>query len=172
MEQGIRRWLESLGLGELVGVFEENRITADILPTISNDDLKDMGVNALGDRRRILQAIAKLNETDHTTSSDAETTGSKPNASAAERRQLTVMFCDLVGSTALSQQLEPEDLRDVLRQYQDAVADNPVTSAAEDVVTKPAKNVGKTSQDCECDDEIHGGHFKQHLPVPYGIWSS
>ena len=122
MEQGIRRWLESLGLGELVGVFEENRITADILPTISNDDLKDMGVNALGDRRRILQAIAKLNETDHTTSSDAETTGFKPNASAAERRQLTVMFCDLVGSTALSQQLEPEDLRDVLRQYQDAVA--------------------------------------------------
>lgn len=122
MEQDIRKWLESCGLGEHVGVFEDNRITADILPTISNDDLKDMGIQALGDRRRILQAILEASETDQSGSSEAESVDLKPDASIAERRQLTVVFCDLVGSTELSQRLEPEDLRDVLRRYQDAIA--------------------------------------------------
>jgi hypothetical protein len=118
----IRQWLEGLGIGEYADAFEENHIDADVLPTLTGDDLKDIGVQAVGIRRKLLNAIAALNTNDgaQDVASAGDVLDQRP--AAAERRQLTVMFCDLVGSTALSRQLDPEDLRDVMRRYQDAVA--------------------------------------------------
>ena len=129
MVDDIRQWLEELGLGEYADAFEENRIDANVLPELTNDDLKDVGVLAVGDRRKLLNAISGLTERDSEPTGDGAKPASDRDANkpgqrspAAERRQLTVMFCDLVGSTELSRQLDPEDLRDVMRRYQDAVA--------------------------------------------------
>ena len=116
MADDIRKWLEELGLGKYGDIFAENAIDVDVLDDLGDGDLKDMGVVALGDRKRLLRAIAQLEADD---AADLP----EPHAPAAERRQLTVMFCDLVGSTALSRQLDPEDLRDLMRRYQDAVSD-------------------------------------------------
>ncbi len=114
MASDIREWLEKLELGKYGDVFVENEITQDEITDLNDDDLKELGL-PMGPRKRLLRAIAQ--------SVDNDDTGAPKQAStAAERRQLTVMFCDLVGSTALSRQLDPEDLRDVMRRYQDAVA--------------------------------------------------
>src|SRR6201982_3948428 len=108
-------WLRSLGLEEYEAVFREKKITERVLPSLTAEDLKELGVTALGHRRRLLDAIAAL-RTDGGTkaaSSDPATTSTKPTVSPedrAERRQVTVMFSDLVGSTALSARMDPEDL--------------------------------------------------------------
>jgi class 3 adenylate cyclase/tetratricopeptide (TPR) repeat protein len=128
MVQEVRRWLEELGLGEYADAFDENRIDSEVLSDLTGDDLKDIGVKAVGDRRKLLSAIAILRESDNpparidAISDGASVSASDQPAKRAERRQLTVMFCDLVGSTALSRELDPEDLRDVMRRYQGAVA--------------------------------------------------
>ncbi len=126
MPDNVGRWLEELGLGEYVEAFAENRIDADVLPTLTIDDLKDIGVLAVGDRRKILNAVMALSERDDETTSEAASkqgpSGQTERTIDAERRQLTVMFCDLVGSTELSARLDPEDLREVMRRYQDTVA--------------------------------------------------
>lgn len=109
----VERWLDGLGLGQYAQAFAENKIASDILPGLTSDDLREMGVAAIGDRRRLLAAIDAL------AGSDAATA---PSPSDAERRQLTVMFVDLVGSTALSTRLDPEDYREMIRAYQDACA--------------------------------------------------
>lgn len=119
----IRAWLVQLNLERYVQDFIDNEIDLDALPYITDEDLKDIGV-ALGARRKIL-AAAGLGLTDN--SSPASTASPPPDVdtnpdAGAERRQLTVMFCDLVGSTALSRALDPEDYRDLIRSYQDAVA--------------------------------------------------
>ncbi len=122
MANDITQWLERLGLGQYVPAFVENGIGLDILPRLSEDDLTQLGLN-LGDRRRLQAAIEALPTSDSSTRPDVSPTqeaGLQPTE--AERRQLTVMFCDLVGSTALSSQLDPEDMRDVIRAYQDACA--------------------------------------------------
>ena len=103
-------WLRGLGLERYEQVFRENRIEADVLPRLTVEDLKDLGVTLVGDRRRLLDAIAALGAE----APAAAVTGA-PELAEAERRQLTVMFCDLVGSTELSARLDPEDLRDVDR---------------------------------------------------------
>ena len=118
MKKDIKSWLEALDLSSYRDTFTVNEISVGDLAELTEDDLKEMGL-PIGPRRRALKAIAAL--------ASAETVaGEGPASSAAgqapERRQLTVMFCDLVGSTALSQQLDPEDLREVMRRYQDAVA--------------------------------------------------
>ncbi len=118
MSRDIGEWLEGLGLGDYADAFAENKIDGEVLATLSNDDLKDIGVGTVGDRRRILNAIANLDAPPDDHADEA----SKPRGAEAERRQLTVMFVDLVGSTALSAALDPEDLREVMRRYQDAVA--------------------------------------------------
>ncbi|HUH83419.1 MAG TPA: AAA family ATPase [Stellaceae bacterium] len=104
-------WLTSLGMSEYAERFAENRIDLSVLRDLTDQDLKDLGV-VLGDRRKMLRAIAAL-------ASDAPATPAPPRIpqDAAERRQLTVMFCDLVGSTALSARLDPEDLRGVIGAY-------------------------------------------------------
>ena len=114
-------WLRDLGLERYEQVFRENRIEADILSSLTVDDLKDLGVTLVGDRRRLLDAIAALGA-----AAPAPALGAVPDpatSASAERRQLTVMFCDLVGSTALSTRLDPEDLREVIAAYHRAVAE-------------------------------------------------
>ncbi|MCP4385207.1 MAG: AAA family ATPase [Hyphomicrobiales bacterium] len=122
MATDIAGWLEGLGLGKYVATFAENEITKTALPHITEDDLKDVGVS-LGARRIILAAIAELQATNLAGESVASVEPSESVQRAEpERRQLSIMFCDLVGSTELSQRLDPEELREVMRQYQDVVA--------------------------------------------------
>ncbi len=125
MAADIREWLEGLGFGEYADRFAENDVERDLLPELDEDDLEKLGVASLGHRKRLLKAIAVL-DSGASTESDPAETEQKPDArragQVAERRQLTVMFCDLVGSTELSARLDPEDMREVMRRYQDAVA--------------------------------------------------
>ena len=121
-------WLRSLGLGKYEAAFRENEIDETVLPNLTAEDLKELGVTALGHRRKLLHAIAALRKDDSgkTPSSDAGTASSAPTAhpeDRAERRQVTVMFSDLVGSTALSTRMDPEDLREVISAYQKCVAE-------------------------------------------------
>ena len=120
MADNLRDWLASLELEHLTQVFEENQVSLRDLPLLAEDDLKELGL-ALGPRKRLLSAIADLSPSNRTLAAEGQSSGEPPPASA-ERRQLTVLFCDLVGSTELSQRLDPEDMREVMRAYQDAVA--------------------------------------------------
>ena len=121
-------WLRSLGLGKYEAAFRENEIDETVLPDLTAEDLKDLGVSVVGHRRKLLDAIAAL-RTDTSApgpSSDLKTPPTAPSASPedrAERRQVTVMFSDLVGSTALSARMDPEDLREVISAYQKCVAE-------------------------------------------------
>jgi class 3 adenylate cyclase len=110
-------WLRGLGLGQYDGVFRENEIESDVLSELTESDLEKLGL-PLGPRKRILKAIASLGGADKP--SGAASLAPPAPEDAAERRQLTVMFCDLAGSTALSARLDPEDMRQVIRAYQDA----------------------------------------------------
>jgi class 3 adenylate cyclase/predicted ATPase len=122
--QQIADWLEKLGLGQYVQRFAENDINFSILSDLTNQDLKEIGVSSLGHRRQLLRAIAELNGVEKGASKPAPPAAA-PVApqDAAERRQVTVMFSDLVGSTALSARMDPEDLREVISAYQKCVAD-------------------------------------------------
>ena len=108
-------WLRSLGLGQYEAAFRDNEIDETVLPNLTAEDLKDLGVSVVGHRRKLLDAIAALRtDADARVPSDGATTSSGPAGSPedrAERRQVTVMFSDLVGSTALSARMDPEDLR-------------------------------------------------------------
>jgi class 3 adenylate cyclase/predicted ATPase len=117
----IAAWLHGLGLQQYEQAFRDNAIDAGVLPELTADDLKDLGVNLVGHRRRLLAAIAALRGDDGP-APPAPTDQAAP-ASDAERRQLTVLFCDLVGSTELSARLDPEDLREVIATYHRAVAE-------------------------------------------------
>ena len=121
-------WLRSLGLGKYEAVFRENEIDETVLPSLTEEHLKQLGVTALGHRLKLLEAIAALRNdaSGKAPSADATTTSSAPSAppeDRAERRQVTVMFSDLVGSTALSARMDPEDLREVISAYQKCVAE-------------------------------------------------
>ncbi len=121
MASDIGEWLDGLGLGRYAEAFADNEIDLHALPHITEEDLKQVGI-ALGARRQLLSAIAELGDLDEPATADERS--DKRSASAeAERRQLTVMFCDLVGSTALAEWLDPEDLRDVIRAYQETCAE-------------------------------------------------
>jgi class 3 adenylate cyclase/predicted ATPase len=126
----ITNWLRGLGLEQYASAFHDNAIDTEVLRELTADDLKDLGVNLVGHRRKLLAAIAALGP-------DLPKSGTPPASSGpvrpgqdagiatgdAERRQLTVMFCDLVGSTALSTRLDPEDLREVIGAYHRAVTE-------------------------------------------------
>jgi class 3 adenylate cyclase len=121
----IAQWLEDLGFVQYVEAFVENGVDFDLLSEITNDDLKDIGVARLADRKRLLKAIAAFADVDAPAAAgsiETNVAASPPAEMQAERRQLTVMFCDLVGSTELSTRLDPEELREVIRVYQDTCA--------------------------------------------------
>jgi len=101
----IAEWLNALGLGQYAQRFADNDIDTNILPDLTDADLEKIGVS-LGHRKRILRAIAELDE--------AALSSEATRADAPQRRQLTVMFCDLVGSTPLSTRLDPEELREII----------------------------------------------------------
>jgi class 3 adenylate cyclase len=113
-------WLRKLGLEQYAAAFRENAVTADILPSLTPEDLKEIGIVPVGHRRRLLEAVVALRAAsgaDRDVNKTPEE-NSYPFRSTAERRHLTVMFCDLVGSTELSSRLDPEDLGTVIRTYQ------------------------------------------------------
>jgi len=118
-------WLRSLGLEQYEAAFRENEIDNTVLPTLTAEDLKDLGVDIVGHRRKLLNAIAAL----RTDAGAKRLTTESPSKAemlpqdAAERRQVTVMFSDLVGSTALAARMDPEDLREVISAYQKCVAE-------------------------------------------------
>jgi class 3 adenylate cyclase len=116
----IAAWLSELGLERYIGAFRDNDIDDRILHTLSADDLRELGVSSLGHRKKLLDAIARLRDAEPTV--EMGSSGAPQPRSAAERRHLTVMFVDLVGSTELAGKLDPEDMREVLRAYQDACA--------------------------------------------------
>ena len=118
-------WLRGLGLEEYEAAFRDNKIDDTVLPTLTAEDLKDLGVTIVGHRRKLLNAIAALpaEATAPMPPSDATLASDKAAREGAERRQVTVMFSDLVGSTALSTRMDPEDLREVISAYQRCVAE-------------------------------------------------
>lgn len=114
-------WLRQIGLSEYADMFRANDINIELLSQLTNDDLKDIGVASLGHRKKLLEAIA---ERARPASVPSKSELSEPQArDAAERRQVTVLFSDLVGSTALSGQMDPEDLRELISAYQTSVAE-------------------------------------------------
>ena len=119
--QQIADWLEKLGMSEYTERFAENGINAAALPHLTDQDLKDIGV-LLGHRRIDVRGHQRAGRTAPATTEPTARVGPKPQ-DTAERRQVTVMFCDLVGSTALSARMDPEDLREVISAYQTCVAE-------------------------------------------------
>ena len=112
-------WLRGIGLAQYAEMFRANDIDIELLSRLTNDDLKDIGVVSFGHRKKLLEAVAELAGAFRVSPQPAI----EPKAhDAAERRHLTVMFCDLVGSTALSTKLDPEDLRVVIGAYHKCVA--------------------------------------------------
>ncbi|MGN1288077.1 MAG: adenylate/guanylate cyclase domain-containing protein, partial [Bradyrhizobium sp.] len=123
--QQIADWLKKLGLSEYAELFAENHIDFSVLPELTDQDLKDLSI-VLGDRRKLLRAIADLSGTEKIQSkpTEAVTTPVAPQSQdSAERRQVSVMFADLVGSTALSARMDPEDLREIISAYQRCVTE-------------------------------------------------
>jgi class 3 adenylate cyclase len=124
----VAHWLRNQGLGKYERAFRENAIDLDVLSDLTDEDLKQIGV-ALGDRKRLLKAIASFPPAGTTSLAEEGVPLARPAerakpapAASAERRQVTVVFCDLVGSTELSARMDPEDLREVISAYQKCVA--------------------------------------------------
>src|SRR5450755_1959282 len=122
----LRDGLRSLGLERYEVAFRENEIDETVLPSLTADDLKDLGVGIVGHRRKLLDAITALRTDATAKDPSGDAVSSPPSATPedrAERRQVTVMFSDLVGSTSLSARMDPEDLREVISAYQNCVAE-------------------------------------------------
>ncbi len=117
-------WLRTLGLEQYEAAFRENAIDVSVLPDLTDQDLEKLGV-LLGHRRKLLRVIANLETTAKAALGAvvAPAAVEAPPRDTAERRQVTVMFSDLVGSTALSARMDPEDLREVISAYQKRVAE-------------------------------------------------
>jgi hypothetical protein len=117
---GVARWLHELGLQRYEQAFRDNEVDEEVLPKLTAEDLIALGVNAVGHRRKMLEAIAALSGRTAATERGTEP-GPLDLSEAAipegERRQLTVLFCDLVGSTEMSARLDPEDLREIIATY-------------------------------------------------------
>ena len=121
--QQVADWLQKLGLGQYAQPFAENDISFSLLTDLTDQDLKEIGVS-LGHRRQLLRAIAEMKGVEivapKLTNENVSTVAPQDTA---ERRQVTVMFSDLVGSTALSARMDPEDLREIISAYQKCVAE-------------------------------------------------
>src|SRR6201987_795533 len=124
----VAAWLRGLGLEQYAQLFRDNDIDGEILCGMTAKDLKELGISSFGHRRRLLNAITALGGEPPTrdvaqSATSATSAPTSPPPIDAERRQLTVMFCDLVGSTALSARLDPEDLREVIAAYHRCVTE-------------------------------------------------
>ena len=117
----VRKWLEAIDLAQYADAFEANDLDSDLLGQVDDQVLKDIGVSSAGHRLRIRNAIAKLGTRVKNESTHAPLTAA--GETSAERRQVTVIFSDLVGSTALSARMDPEDLREIISAYQKCVAE-------------------------------------------------
>lgn len=127
----VKTWLNDLGLGQYAETFAENGVDARVLPLLTNDDLRELGVS-LGHRKVILAAAHFLSDekAPEQPTSDIAAAAAKalldsdgqPSRAPAERRHLTVFFADLAGSTELTNRIDPEDMRILLQRYQDSVA--------------------------------------------------
>ena len=117
--QQVADWLEKLGLGQYAQRFAENDIDFAVLTKLTDANLKELGVTSLGHRMRLLEAILA----ERTAAAPSPAPAEPKVQDTAERRQVTVMFSDLVGSTALSARMDPEDLRETISAYQKCVAD-------------------------------------------------
>ena len=125
-------WLRSLGLEEYEAAFRDNKINERVLPSLTAEDLKELGVTALGHRRILLNAIAALSNDTKVPTPASAATAARPSIqtptatplmeTVGERRHVTVMFCDLVGSTSISAGLDAEDWRDLVGAYLDAAS--------------------------------------------------
>jgi class 3 adenylate cyclase len=109
-------WLKSLGMSEYAQRFSENRIDFSTLPDLTEQDLEHLGI-ALGDRRKLLRAIAGPRIDAPLTGAQFPPAQERGGRRSMERRHLTVLFCDLVGSTALSTRLDPEELHEIIEAY-------------------------------------------------------
>jgi class 3 adenylate cyclase len=118
----IAAWLRGLGLEQYAAAFRDNDVDGEVLPVLTSDDLISVGVTSVGHRRKLLAAIAALGAAVPAAAETVVPSDAQAPADA-ERRQLTVMFCDLVGSTALSTRYDPEDLREAIGAYHRAVAE-------------------------------------------------
>src|SRR5438128_2390332 len=118
----VAEWLRGLGLDQYEAAFRDNDVDGEVLRRLTAEDLRELGVASIGHRRRLLDAIARLGK-EFPPELVALPTPAREVSSEAERRQLTVMFCDLVGSTALASRSDPEDLREVVGAYHRAVAE-------------------------------------------------
>jgi class 3 adenylate cyclase/predicted ATPase len=123
MSIAITDWLRGLGLEQYAPAFRDNDVDSEVLPQLTVDDLIIIGVTSVGHRRKLLAAIASLGASAAATTIPNAPVSDASAPAEAERRQLTVMFCDLVGSTGLSARLDPEDLREVIAAYHRAVAE-------------------------------------------------
>ena len=129
---GIVVWLRSLGLGKYETAFRDNEIDETVLPSLTLENLKELGVTALGHRLKLLDAIAALRNDASVQTSPVAAAPARPSAATptsvpvaeavGERRHITVLFCDLVGSTSISAGLDAEDLRDLVGAYLDAAS--------------------------------------------------
>jgi class 3 adenylate cyclase len=119
----ITDWLRGLGLEQYAPAFHDNDVDSEVLPQLTVDDLISIGVTSVGHRRKLLAAIASLGASAAATTIPTAPVSGASAAAEAERRQLTVMFCDLVGSTPLSTRFDPEDLREIVGAYHRCVAD-------------------------------------------------
>src|SRR6201984_1305572 len=122
----VTSWRRGLDLERYDQAFRDNEIDEKVLPGLTAEDLKDLGVTLVGHRRRLLDAIGALGAAVATAAASATVGAAGPGTpveSGAERRQLTVMFCDLVGSTALSARLDSEDMRAVIAAHHRTVAE-------------------------------------------------
>jgi SAM domain (Sterile alpha motif) len=143
-------WLRSLGLEEYEAAFRNNKIDERVLPNLTQEDLKEIGVGPVGHRRILLDAIAALrgDAGSKPPSADVATTSAAPSVypeERAERRQVTVMFSDLVGSTALSTRMDPEDLREVISAYQNCVAETVMTAPQTQGCGTSSNGLGRVS---------------------------
>ena len=127
-------WLRSLGLTQYEALFRENDIDTEVLSELTESDLTGLGVS-LGHRKRLLKAIANLGSTEPAPKPPIATVLTEPKQDAAEHRPITVMFCDLVGSTSLAAKLDAEDWRNLVGSYLDA-ASAAVTSLGGHVLKK------------------------------------
>src|SRR5271165_3047654 len=117
----VAEWLRGLGLERYAPAFRDNDVGEEVVRRLTAEDLRELGVTSIGHRRLLLEAIAALG--DGEPAAEAKPAPVVPISSEAERRQLTVLFCDLVASTALSTRLDPEDMREVLSRYAGRVSE-------------------------------------------------